>query len=264
MLLAANIGNSEITFGFFENDACNLLTSFKISSDARKTADEYLVTLNSISSSKGINKNDIMGAIISSVVPQLTQKIKSVIYTFCGYEPLVVGPGVKTGFPINIDSPSELGGDIVANTAAAIRMKNKNHCVIVADIGAINTISAIKKDGEYLGCVIFPGLTLSMEALSNGAALLPTVNFSDNCKAIGKNSRDSICSGVLLSNSLALDGIVEKFINEMGCSQDNVDFIATGEQSETILKMCKTSFRTEESLTLKGLFYIYENTTKAR
>ena len=264
MLLVANIGNSEIELGIFKNDESTLVSSFNISSDTRKTADEYLVLLDAMMSANGIDKNDISGAIISSVVPTLTCKIKNVIDAYCVCEALVVGPGVRTGFHIKIDSPSELGGDIVANTAAAIRIKNKNHCLIVADIGDINTISAIGKDGEYLGCVIFPGITLDIKTLYNEAAQLPTVNFSGTCKAIGKNSRDSICSGVMYSNALAVDGIVEKFIDEMGCARDAVDLVATGENAENVLKICRSCFVREDKLTLKGLWCIYENTTRSR
>lgn len=262
MLMVANIGNDVISFGFFKNSDPDLISSFKISSDLNKTSDEYLAVISGISNTKGIDGKSVDGTIISSVVPQLTKKIRETIYYFTGKEPLTVGPGVKTGFHIKIDNPSELGGDIVANTAAAMRIKCVNKAAIVADIGSVNTVSAIGKNGEYLGCAIFPGMQISLEALHGKTAQLPNVNFLNDVRAIGKNSQESICSGVLLGNAMTLDGFVERFVAEMKCKYDDVHLIATGEYAHTVLKKCKHSFEIENDLTLKGLYYIYKNTTK--
>ena len=262
MLLVANVGNENISFGFFESKECTLISSFKIACDLKKTSDEYLAVIGTISAAKGIGVENIEGAIISSVVPQLTNKIKDTLYAFSGQTPLIVGPGVKTGFLIKIDNPSELGGDMVANTAAAIRIKKAWKAAIIADIGAVCTVSAISKNGEYLGCSIFPGVQISLEALHGRTAQLPNVNASSTSRAIGKNSQEAICSGVLFGNAITLDGIVDRFISEIKCKTDEVQLFATGEYADVVLSKCKHSFDTDEYLTLKGLYYIYKNTIK--
>ena len=255
MLLAVNAGNSIISFGFFEN-GCDMRASFDISSDIRKTSDEYVFTIRSIAESRGIRAENIDGAIISSVVPQLTETIKRSIEGFIGKEPLVVGPGVKTGFHIRIDNPSELGADMVANTAAAISQK-KGRVLIIADIGAVNTVSAISKNGEYLGCAIFPGIQLSFDALHSEAAQLPNVNLALSSHAIGKNSQNSVRSGVILGSALALDGFVARFASEMRVSREVIELIATGKYAPAVLPYCKNQFSYVEHLTLMGLYHIY-------
>jgi type III pantothenate kinase len=255
MLLAVNAGNSIISFGFFD-DGCDMRASFDISSDIRKTSDEYIFTIKTIAESKGICAEDIDGAIISSVVPQLTEKLKRSVEVFIGKEPMVVGPGVKTGFHIKIDNPSELGADMVANTAAAIYQK-KGSPLIIADIGAVNTVSAISKSGEYLGCAIFPGVQLSFDALHSEAAQLPNVNLALSSRAIGKNSQGAVRSGVILGSSLALDGFVARFANEMKTAREEIELVATGQYAPVVLPYCKNQFAYEEHLTLMGLYYIY-------
>ena len=255
MLLAVNVGNAIISFGFFE-DTCNILKSFDISSDTRKTSDEYIFTIKSIAESCGICTKNIEGAIISSVVPQLTDRITKSVEELIGKEPLVVGPGIKTGFHIKIDNPSELGSDIVANTAAAIQ-KEKGTPLIIADIGSVNTISAVSKNGEYLGCAIFPGIQLSFNALHSEAAQLPNVNFALSSRAIGKNSQNAVRSGIIIGTSFALDGFVSRFVSEMKISRDNIGLVATGQYAPLVIPYCKSKFIYEKHLTLMGLYYIY-------
>ena len=259
MLMTVNIGNSVISIGFFE-DECKLVSSFKISCDIKKTSDEYLSLISNISNDLKINKEDISGAIIASVVPQLTHKIRDTVSRFSQCEPVMVGPGVKTGFSIRIDDPSELGGDIVSNTAAAVHCKTAGRCAVVVDMGTANTISAIGRNGEYLGCVISPGIEISLEALRVSTAQLPNVDPSFNYKTIGKNSKEAICSGVVLGNAMAIDGFVQKFAAEMKTELDELELFATGEYANIILPSSIYKFNIDEHLTLKGLYYIYTRT----
>ncbi len=263
MLIAVNVGNSVISVGFFENYDYELLSSFKLSSDVKKTSDEYLASIKSICAVKGIDIQTLNAAIISSVVPQLTNKIKDTVSQICKNEPLLVGPGVKTGFRIKIDNPSELGGDIVAN-AAAISYSNQNssQCTVFADIGTVNTVSAINESGDYLGCAIFPGVQMSLETLHGNTAQLPNTNVLSNVKSIGKNSQSAICAGVLMGNAYALDGFVESFAREMKCATNDLKLVATGEFAPSVIKKSRYNFEYEEELTLKGLYCIYKNTTK--
>lgn len=261
MLMCVDVGNKVISIGFFDLDG-DIRYSFSISSDISKTADEYLVTVCNIANTFGIERKAINGAIVSSVVPQLTHKIKKTIFAFSGTEPLIVGPGVKTGFPIKIDNPSELGADIVANTAAVVREKRANSYAIIVDVDHINTISAIGKNGEYLGCVIFPGAQASLEALSIDAALLPNVSLSPFGRVIGKTSQDAMCSGAVLGNAMVIDGFIDRFASEFNCGITSIELYATGEYAPFILKESKNSFKTDEHLTLKGLYFIYKSNSK--
>ncbi len=259
MLVAVNIGNTLMSFGFFEDNDCRLLHSFKISSDVKKTSDEYAALINSIALTKNIDIKKVSSAVISSVVPQLTNKLKNTVSEFFGCVPIIVGPGVKTGFKINIDNPSELGADIVAHTAAAVHIKGKDRCAVIVDLGAVNTVSAIGKNGEYFGCAIFSGVQMDLDALHTETAQLPNVHFSASEKAIGKNSHDSICSGVLLGNALAIDGFAERFALEMKSNISQIDLIATGEYADIIISKSSHKFLIDKDLTLKGLYYIYKN-----
>ena len=258
MLLTANIGNSIISFGFFD-DRCEMVASFDISCDIGRTSDEYLALLHTIAREKGIQRENGNGAILSSVVPPLTETIKRTVTEFWGVTPLVVGPGVKTGFHIKIDNPSELGGDMVANTAAAIRLKRADHAALVADLGVVNTLSAINRNGNFLGCAIYPGIELSLNALRGETAQLPTVNVGGSAKAIGKNSQASVRAGVILGGAMTLDGLVHRFASEMKIPPEEIDLIATGQSAEDILPYCRSNFTVVDHLTLKGLCYIYQH-----
>lgn len=258
MLLAVNIGNSTVSLGYFEEE-CVMVASFDVSSDIKKTSYEYFAIIKSIMREKGISTDSVDSAIISSVVPVLTSKIAKSITDLMGKEPMIVGPGVKTGFHIKIDNPSELGADMVANTAAAIQLKDKRSAAIVVDLGIVNTASAISKDGEYLGCAIFPGIQLSFDALHGQTAQLPNVNIGLNNRAIGKNSQSSLRSGVILGNALAIDGLVDRFMDEMRLTRDHIDLIATGDYAQVVLRNCNNHFTYEKDLTLKGLYFIYKN-----
>lgn len=263
MLIAVNIGNSVISVGFFDDTECSLISSFKLSTDIKKTSDEYLASIEGICSVKKIDLKNISGAIISSVVPQLTEKIKNTLTELCGFEPTVVGPGVKTGFRIKIDNPSELGGDMVANAAAAISKGGAaGRFTVIADLGAVNTVSAINEKGEYVGCSIFPGISMSLEALHGNTAQLPNVNASSTSKAIGKNSQSSICSGVFLGSAFALDGFIRAFALEMRCKAEQLRLISTGEFAKTVTKSSEYKFEYDGELTLKGLYCIYKNNIK--
>ena len=258
MILSVNVGNSVISFGVFDSEI-QLKTSFDISCDIRKTSDEYVSLIKSIMRDKNVDPQSISDAILASVVPQLTDNIKAVLAELVGKAPLVVGPGVKTGFHIKIDDPSELGADMVANTVAALHTKKPDHAVIVVDFGDVTTISAIGKAGEYLGCAISPGVRLSFDAMYEGAARLPSVELGHQTKAIGKNSESSIRAGVLLGNAFAVDGFVAKMAGEMRLDVSCVDLLATGRYAPCIIDACKNKFEYDAYLSLKGLCYILKN-----
>ena len=258
MLLAVNVGNSRISIGFFAEDSKALVAKFKIATEINKTSDEYLALIRAVVREENLSCGQISGAIVSSVVPQLTGVISETAERFAGKEPVVVGPGVKTGFPIKIDSPSELGADIVANAAALINESGKRGAII-ADMGTVTTVSAINERGEYVGCAIMPGVQISFDALHGRTAQLPNVMLSAPAHAIGKNSQESVRSGVILGHAMILDGMVERFAKEMKCAVDSLTLSATGEFAPRVIKECKRDFSYDEDLTLKGLYYLYKN-----
>ena len=259
MLLALNIGNSRISVGIFDSNG-TISLKFKISTDIKKTSDEYCTLIRSIIKEQGITTDKIDASIISSVVPQLTSTLTESVKKITETTPLVVGPGVKTGFSIKIDSPAELGSDIVANAAAVIQeSKKEKKPSIIVDMNTVTTVSAINENGEYIGCCIFPGVQMSFDSMRINTAMLPNVTTYAPKRAVGKNSQDSVRSGVLYGNAIMLDGFIYRFAKEMKCKHDEMCLIITGEYAKCILDLCSHKFVFDEDLTLKGLYCIYLN-----
>lgn len=260
MLMAVNVGNERISVGFFEKES-SLVFKFEVSTVLSRTEDEYYAVFSMIARERGIDTEGICAGVVSSVVPQLSRVICETVKRFTGEEPVIVGAGVKTGFAIKIDSPSELGGDMVANAAAVISRKKKgnNPCAaVIVDMGAVTTVSAINPQGEFVGCSIFPGVRMSLDALHGNTAQLPNVSCVAQTRAIGKNSQESVLSGVLLGHAITLDGFVFRFVREMKVSPESVCCIATGEYAERVMPLCHTVFEYDKDLTLEGLYHIYQ------
>ena len=268
MLLTVNVGNYRISVGGFEVESCELQFQFSVSTDLSKTSDEYAVLLRSLLQEHTKDGTVTDGVIVSSVVPQITETILRTLQRISGKEPLLVGPGVKTGFSIKIDSPSELGGDIVANTAAVIedlKRQGKEHVPsVVVDMGTVTTVSAINRGGDYVGCVILPGVRMSFDSIHGQTAQLPNVILSAPEKAIGKNSSDAIRSGVLYGTAMMLDGFVGRFAKEMKCHAEELNPVITGEYASAVAHICRHTFVREENLTLRGLCYLYRKTVLAK
>lgn len=257
MILAADVGNTSINLGIFADK--KLICQTKIASDRLKTADEYAAVLAGIFAMKKIELSSLDGAILLSVVPQLTHTVVAALGEF-GIKPLTVGAGIKTGLDIRIDNPSILGADIVANTVGA--MQTATPPLIVADLGTATTVTAVNQRGELCGCVIAPGAKLSLDSLSENCALLPNVQLTKPQKLIGKNTADSMNSGCVLGNALMLDGFISSIKNELGV--EDISVIATGGLCELIVPLCKSTIICEDELTLKGLCRLYEINTKKR
>ena len=262
MLLAVNVGNSRISIGIFNDDG-NIIYKFKISTDTNRTADEYISVIRTILNERSIDVSYVDASIISSVVPQLTETIFDTLFDLTKVKPLIVGPGVKTGFSIKIDTPAELGGDMVANAAAVIGKKKESFGAaspsIIVDMNTVTTISAINSANEYLGCCIIPGIQMSFDAMHGNTALLPNVSFLSPHVSIGKNSQESVRSGVIFGNAFMLDGFIRRFAKEMRCRTEDMNLTITGEYAKYVLDVCNSKFVYDEDLTLKGLFYICRN-----
>ena len=256
MLLAIDIGNTNIHVGVFEKK--RLLTTFQIGTDKVRSGDEYAVVLSSLLESNGSKAEDFDGAILGSVCPSITPKIQLAIKKLTGIQPTLVGPGIKTGYPIKLDNPSELGADLVANTAGALDCVNG--AVIVVDFGTATTISAVDKNKAFAGCYILPGIQMSLDSL-NSTGLLPSVIADENFPVLAKNSQDSMKSGVIFGQVMAVEGFVETYIKELDLP-DSTPVIVTGGFAPMLLTYFRTKVSHVENLTLKGLNVIYNANLK--
>ena len=209
MLLAVDIGNTNIHVGIFEKN--ELKSCFYLGSDKFRSGDEYAFTLRSLIEAEGYGVDSFEGAIVGSVSPQITGKIEYAVYKLTGIKPLIVGPGTKTGYHIKLDDPSELGADLVSNAAATI--ESVGAPAIVVDFGTATTVSCINKEKAYVGCYIMPGIQMGLDAL-NSTGLLPSVMADKLFPVVGKNSQDSMRAGVIFGAVLAAEGFIDTFKRE--------------------------------------------------
>ena len=261
MLMAVNVGNTLISVGFFDDASSEVINKFELSTDPLKTVDEYFATVKVLVRECDFDTSGLCGGVVSSVVPQLTVTICDTVKRFTGSDPVLVSPGVKTGFPIKIDSPAELGGDMVANAAAVVsKMKSQDNmrAAAVIDMSAVTTVSAINKNGEYLGCAIFSGVEMSLDALHVKTALLPSVAYSSQTRAIGRNSQEAVLSGVMLGHAMTVNGFIARFAKEMKTPVESISCVITGEYAKYVIPHLRYEFEYDESLTLKGLYFIYQ------
>lgn len=249
MLLAVNIGNKETTVGFF--DGFSLLFSGKICT-SNKSTHEFAIIIKSIIELNGHALKEVDSAILSSVVPQITGTVKLAISMLCSVKVTEIAPGIKTGFSIKIDDPSQLGSDIVANASAAIRYVGYP-CIIV-DLGNSTTVFAVNSRKELVGGCILPGVSSSFESLYLSTAQLPNISMKAPQKAIGRNSADSMRSGVIFGTAMAIEGFIDRFIYELGVADHkSIGIVATGDSAAEILPCCKNKIIYKKDLTLEGL-----------
>ncbi len=250
MVLAVDIGNSNVVIGCFEGDDIRLLE--RMSTNRNSTALEYAVLIKTVLELNGLDKVAFEGGIISSVVPAVTNMVKAAIEKLTGKPPLVVGPGLKTGLKIKIDNPAQLGSDRVADAVAAV---SEYPCpLITIGMGTATTISVIDKNQNFIGGVIMPGLRISAESLSSRTSQLPQISLDPPKKAIGRNTIDCMRSGIVLGCAATIDGIIEKIEQELGypCT-----VVSTGGHAGIVIPYCKREIIVDEKLLLKGLMILY-------
>jgi type III pantothenate kinase len=250
MVLAVDIGNSNVVISCFEGDDIRRLE--RMSTNRNSTALEYAVLIKTVLELNGLDKVAFEGGIISSVVPAVTNMVKAAIEKLTGKPPLVVGPGLKTGLKIMIDNPAQLGSDRVADAVAAV---SEYPCpLITIDMGTATTISVIDKNQNFIGGVIMPGLRISAESLSSRTSQLPQISLDPPKKAIGRNTIDCMRSGIVLGCAATIDGIVEKIEQELGypCT-----VVSTGGHANIVIPYCKRQIIVDEKLLLKGLMILY-------
>jgi len=252
MLLATDIGNTQIVFGAYEGE--RLVADWRISPQPQRTADEYAVLLENLIAQKKLTTAQITEGIISCVVPPLLSALVEMYREYAGVEPLVVGPGVRTGLNIHFDEPRDVGADRVA-CAVAVRHYYGTPAIVVDFSSTVTAFDAISATGEYLGGAIAPGIAISAEALFHHAARLPRVELVRPREAIGRNNAASIQSGLTYGYIGLVEGMVARFQRELG---GGARVIATGSLSAVIANEIAAIEVIDPNLTLKGLKLIYD------
>ena len=255
MILTVDIGNSNIVIGGVEDD--EIVFEARLRTEVTKTSDQYCVDLKILLDVYRIDVENIEGAIIASVVPQVLNSLQTAIKKLTGKISLVVGPGLKTGLDIRLENPGQTGADLVVGCVAALREHKAP--IIIVDMGTATTMVVLDKNGSLVGGCICPGVKISMDALTNGTALLPGLQLDQPKKAIGKNTIDCMRSGIMMGTACMLDGMVERMEQELGYK---TTVIATGGISKFILPMCKTPVIYDKDLIIKGLAALYRDNIK--
>jgi type III pantothenate kinase len=255
MLLAIDVGNTQSHLGIFEDG--KLAEHWRFATDSQETADELAVRVSTLFSLRGLELARVDGSIVSSVVPQLTPHYAGMAEGYLAGDCLIVGPGVRTGMPIALDNPLELGADRLVNAVAAYA-RFGGPCV-VADFGTAITFDVISENGEYLGGVIAPGVEISMAALAERTAKLPPIELgeplSEPVQVIGKSTHASLRSGIVYGFAGAVDAIARHIERELG---EETRFVATGGQAAAIVPFCEKVDEVDDLLTLTGLRLIWE------
>ena len=249
-IIAVDIGNTETTVGIGSKDNWD---SYRFTTRDTNTPDELLALFNSTFQIKSEVKKDIEGAIICSVVPQATNSFSEAISKYLNLEPVIVGPGIKTGLKVNIDNPKELGPDRIANSVAGYLITETD--TVVIDLGTATTFDVVSKNKEYLGGSIAPGIKISLDALTLKTASLKSVELDTPNKVIGKNTYEAIQSGLIMGHASMIDSMVEKIILEIDIEPK---IILTGGLSKVVQPILNVNVEYIENLTLVGLEEIFK------
>ena len=251
MILTVDIGNSNVVLGGVEGN--RIVFKARIVTDPIKTSDQYCAELKTMLELFGIYPQDIEGSSSASVVPPVLNSFRTAVRKLTGKNCLVVGPGLKTGLNILIDSPAQTGADLVVGAVAALREYRPP--LIVVDMGTATTISVLDQNGSLIGGCVCPGVKISLDALTNRTALLPGISLDQPKRAIGRNTIDCMRSGIMLGTACMLDGLIERMENELGMK---TTVLLTGGIGKFILPMCQTKMIYEEDLLTKGLAILYQ------
>jgi type III pantothenate kinase len=251
MLLVVDVGNTQTHFGAISDG--ELVEHWRFATVRESTADELGAALRNLVELRGIGLADLDASIVSSTVPQLGPAWVAMAERYLGHAMLVVGPGLRTGMPIRYDNPREIGPDRLVNAVAAYD-RVRGACVVV-DFGTAVTYDPVSASGEYLGGIIFPGVEISMEALTSRAAALPRIDLAPPRALIGKTTVDAIRSGIIFGFAAQVDGIVRRLRAELG---EETEAIATGGLAGHIVPFTETIDATDDLLTLTGLRLLHE------
>ena len=252
MLLAIDIGNSNITLGGIQEG--EILFEARLATDATKTSDEYGVEIKDMLDLFGARVEEIRDCIVASVVPPVFNSVRNGIVKLTGKEPMVVGPGIKTGINILLEDPGATGADLIAAAVAAVDTYPTP--LTVVDMGTATTISYISAKRSYEGGLMFPGVRLSLDALSDHTAQLPDISLQHPKQLIGKNTEDCMRSGIVYGTAGMLDGIIDRIREMLPGEQPTI--VATGSNAPVIVRYCRNKVYYDKYLLMNGLWAIYQ------
>lgn len=252
MILVIDIGNSNIVIGGVENE--DIVFEARLRTETTKTSDQYCVDLKILLDVNGVDKSQIEGSIIASVVPQVLNSMQTAVKKLTGQQSLVVGPGLKTGLNIRLENPSQTGADLVVGCVAALREHKPP--LIVVDMGTATTMVVLDETGALVGGSISPGIKISMDALTERTALLPGLQLDQPKKVIGRNTIDCMRSGIMVGTACMVDGMIERMEEELG---QKTTVVATGGISKFVLPLCKREIVYDKDLLIKGLVALYRD-----
>ncbi len=258
MILVADIGNTSITIGAYEDDV--LVFADKLVTVKEKSCEKYTHELFDIIESQGISGKKFNGAVISSVVPEVTENFSKALTAVTDVEPIVVGEKHNGNLKVEILPVSYLGADLIAGCIGAIS-KYPLPC-IVADLGTATKLLVINEKGYFCGCTISPGVKISLDALAEKASLLPSISLTEPERVIGRNTVECMQSGIVFGTAAMLDGLVSRMKKEMG--EEQVTVVVTGGYSKEIASCCETEVIYDENLLLDGMKKIYNDAVKER
>ncbi len=251
MLLAIDIGNSNIVIGGIDEEKIHF--EARIATDRIKTSDQYGVEIKNMLDLFRVPVEEVEDCIISSVVPPVFNAVRTGVVKVTGIEPIVVGPGIKTGLNIQMDDPASVGSDRIVIAVAALQEYKPP--IILVDMGTATTISVLDQNGSLIGGCVCPGVKISLEALTNRTALLPGISLDQPKKAIGRNTIDCMRSGIMLGTACMLDGMIARMEAELGMK---TTVLLTGGIGKFVLPLCNTKMIYDEDLLIKGLAALYQ------
>lgn len=251
MVLAIDIGNTNIVIGGFENR--NVLFCERFQTNHKATSLEYVVIIKTALDLHNIKRSQVEGCILTSVVPAVTGTVKEAAEKYTGQKVLVVAPGIKTGIRIDVDNPAQLGSDLVVGAVAGAAEYPVPQIII--DMGTATTVCVLDENSTFIGRMILPGVHVSLDALINRTSQLTQIALEAPKNLIGRNTIDAIKGGILYGNAGALDGIIDRINEEMGTT---CTIVATGGLSCVVTPYCRHEIILDDDLLLKGLMLLYE------
>ncbi|MBR4022517.1 MAG: type III pantothenate kinase [Ruminococcus sp.] len=250
MILAVDIGNTNIVIGCCEND--EILFIERLSTNQTATVLEYAVSIKNVFELNNVKTSQIEGSVISSVVPSVTNTVNDAIFKTIGKKSLIVGPGIKTGLSIVIDNPAQLGSDLVVDAVAGLAYYPLPLAII--DMGTATTVTVIDSKRNCIGGIIMPGMKISLDSLTGRTSQLPKISLDAPKKVIGSNTIDCMKSGIIYGTAGNIDGIIDRIEDELG---EKVTAVATGGLAELVIPHCRREIILDNELLLKGLMLIY-------
>lgn len=252
MLLTIDIGNTNVVMGLMPTRG-ELASQLRFPTDKRRTVREFMDGFEALVAMHGFDFSDVTGAVVSSVVPELTESVVASVRAKTNLEPLVVNYKMNLGFSIDMDTPERLGVDMIADAAGAVN--DYDGALAIFDMGTATTCSVLTSDRTYIGSIIYPGVVISQDALTAQCSQLPFIKFEKPKGLIGKNTVECMYSGVLYSNAATIDGLIDRIADELG---EPVTAIATGGVSRMIVPACRREIVHDPNLLLKGLWDLYK------